>query len=59
MMKRRPSLGAGYQVRQSKRPEESIDLLPVDAARLLRRQIDRALERAGLGLTAGEARTLA
>jgi DNA-binding MarR family transcriptional regulator len=31
----------------------------VDAARLLRTQIDRALEGAGLGLTAGEARTLA
>jgi DNA-binding MarR family transcriptional regulator len=42
-----------------KRPEESIGLLLVDAARLLRIQIDQALEGAGLGLTAGEARTLA
>jgi MarR family transcriptional regulator, transcriptional regulator for hemolysin len=39
--------------------EETIGLLLVDAARLLRIQIDRALESAGLGLTAGEARTLA
>jgi DNA-binding MarR family transcriptional regulator len=39
--------------------EETIGLLLVDAARLLRLQIDRALEDAGLGLTAGEARTLA
>src|ERR671916_1909739 len=43
----------------TKPPEESIGLLLVDAARLLRIQIDRALESAGLGLTAGEARTLA
>ena len=43
----------------TKPPEESIGLLLVDAARLLRLQIDRALEDAGLGLTAGEARTLA
>jgi MarR family transcriptional regulator for hemolysin len=43
----------------TKQPEESIGLLLVDAARLLRIQIDRALEDAGLGLTAGEARTLA
>lgn len=43
----------------TKQPEESIGLLLVDAARLLRLQIDRALEDAGLGLTAGEARTLA
>src|ERR671916_507593 len=43
----------------TKPPEESIGLLLVDAARLLRLQIDRALESAGLGLTAGEARTLA
>jgi MarR family transcriptional regulator, transcriptional regulator for hemolysin len=42
-----------------KHPEETIGLLLVDAARLLRIQIDRALESAGLGLTAGEARTLA
>src|SRR5215213_6056020 len=40
-------------------PEETIGLLLVDAARLLRIQIDRALEGAGLSLTAGEARTLA
>jgi MarR family transcriptional regulator, transcriptional regulator for hemolysin len=39
--------------------EETIGLLLVDAARLLRIRIDRALENAGLGLTAGEARTLA
>jgi MarR family transcriptional regulator, transcriptional regulator for hemolysin len=43
----------------NKRPRETIGLLLVDAARLLRIQIDRALEGAGLGLTAGEARTLA
>src|SRR5829696_2035715 len=42
-----------------KQPEESIGLLLVDAARLLRAGIDRALEDAGLSLTAGEARTLA
>jgi MarR family transcriptional regulator, transcriptional regulator for hemolysin len=41
------------------RPGETIGLLLVDAARLLRIQIDRALEGAGLGLTSGEARTLA
>jgi MarR family transcriptional regulator, transcriptional regulator for hemolysin len=39
--------------------EETIGLLLMDGARLLRLQIDRALEGAGLGLTAGEARTLA
>lgn len=43
----------------SKHPVDSIGLVLVDAARLLRIQIDRALEDAGLGLTAGEARTLA
>ena len=43
----------------TKLPEETIGLLLVDAARLLRIQIDRALDGAGLGLTAGEARTLA
>src|SRR5215207_3406044 len=43
----------------TKSPEETIGLLLVDAARLLRIRIDRALENAGLGLTAGEARTLA
>jgi MarR family transcriptional regulator for hemolysin len=39
--------------------EETVGLLLVDAARLLRARIDHALEGAGLGLTAGEARTLA
>ncbi|MBJ6128152.1 MarR family winged helix-turn-helix transcriptional regulator [Microvirga splendida] len=43
----------------TKAPDETIGLLLVDAARLLRIQIDRALDGAGLGLTAGEARTLA
>ena len=43
----------------TKQPEESIGLLLIDAARLLRLQIDRALDGAGLSLTAGEARTLA
>ena len=43
----------------TKYTEETIGLLLVDAARLLRLRIDRALEGAGLGLTAGEARTLA
>jgi DNA-binding MarR family transcriptional regulator len=43
----------------TKTPEETIGLVLVDAARLLRIQIDRALDGAGLGLTAGEARTLA
>ena len=38
--------------------EETIGLL-LYAARLLRIQIDRALEGAGLGLTAAEAQTLA
>ncbi len=42
-----------------KHPEATIGLVLVDAARLLRIQIDRALEDAGLGLTSGEARTLA
>jgi MarR family transcriptional regulator for hemolysin len=39
--------------------EETVGLLLVDAARLLRARIDQGLEGAGLGLTAGEARTLA
>jgi MarR family transcriptional regulator for hemolysin len=39
--------------------DETVGLLLVDAARLLRARIDYALEGAGLGLTAGEARTLA
>ena len=43
----------------TKRLEETIGLLLVEAARLLRLQIDRALDGAGLGLTSGEARTLA
>ncbi len=43
----------------TKYTEETIGLLLVDGARLLRLKIDRALEGAGLGLTAGEARTLA
>jgi DNA-binding MarR family transcriptional regulator len=43
----------------TKYAEETIGLLLVDGARLLRLQIDRALEGAGLGLTFGEARTLA
>jgi DNA-binding MarR family transcriptional regulator len=43
----------------TKYAEETIGLLLVDGARLLRLQIDRALEGAGLGLTSGEARTLA
>ena len=43
----------------TKYAEETIGLLLVDGARLLRLQIDQALEGAGLGLTAGEARTLA
>jgi DNA-binding MarR family transcriptional regulator len=43
----------------TKYAEETIGLLLVDGARLLRTQIDRALEGAGVGLTAGEARTLA
>ena len=43
----------------SKYTEETVGLLLVDGARLLRLRIDRALEGAGLGLTAGEARTLA
>ena len=43
----------------SKYTEETVGLLLVDGARLLRLQIDRALDGAGLGLTAGEARTLA
>ena len=42
----------------TKYTEETIGLLLVDGARLLRLKIDRALEGAGLGLTAGEARTL-
>lgn len=43
----------------TKPSDETIGLLLVDAARLLRIQIDRALDGEGLGLTAGEARTLA
>ncbi|MGR7995513.1 MULTISPECIES: MarR family winged helix-turn-helix transcriptional regulator [unclassified Xanthobacter] len=39
--------------------ETPIGFLIVDAARLYRARIDRAFTQAGLGLTAGEARTLA
>jgi DNA-binding MarR family transcriptional regulator len=39
--------------------DETVGLALVDAARLMRVQFDRALESAGFGLTAGEARTLA
>lgn len=41
------------------RIEPQFGFLLVDAARLFRSRIDRAFEQAGLGLTAGEARTLA
>lgn len=37
----------------------NIGFLTFEVARLLRRRTDQALERAGLGLTSGEARTLA
>jgi len=37
----------------------NIGFLTFEVARLLRRRIDQALESAGLGLTSGEARTLA
>lgn len=37
---------------------ESLGFLIVDVSRLLRRRFDAALEAAGLGITAGEARTL-
>ena len=39
--------------------EPPLGFLLVDTARLYRTRIDRAFEQAGLGLTAGEARTLA
>lgn len=39
--------------------EPSLGFLLVDSARLYRARMDRAFEQAGLGLTAGEARTLA
>lgn len=39
--------------------ELPLGFLLVDAARLYRARIDRAFDQAGLGLTAGEARTLA
>lgn len=38
---------------------DNIGFLTVDVARLLRRRFDHELDRAGLGITAGEARTLA
>ncbi len=40
------------------RPDESLGYLLVDAARLLRRRFEAALDSAGLGITAGEARAL-
>ncbi|MFG1463789.1 MarR family transcriptional regulator [Xanthobacter sp. DSM 24535] len=40
-------------------PETPLGFLLVDAARLYRANIDRAFEQTGLGLTAGEARTMA
>lgn len=40
------------------RSDESLGFLLVDAARLMRRRFERALETSGLGLTAGEARAL-
>lgn len=39
--------------------EPTLGFVLVDAARLFRTRIDRAFDEAGLGLTAGEARTLA
>lgn len=42
----------------SSRPDDSLGYLLVDSARLLRRRFEAALEAAGLGLTAGEARAL-
>ena len=39
--------------------DESLSLLLIEAARMLRARNDRAFEEAGLGLTSGEARTLA
>ncbi|SRR5690606_4717224 len=38
---------------------DSLGFLIADVARLLRRRFERALDKAGLGLTPGEARTLA
>ncbi|WP_342640663.1 MarR family winged helix-turn-helix transcriptional regulator [Rhodoligotrophos ferricapiens] len=40
-------------------PTENIGFLIFEVARLMRRRTDQAFERAGLGLTSGEARTLA
>lgn len=40
-------------------PQSNIGFLTFEVAKLLRRRTDQALERAGLGLTSGEARTLA
>ena len=37
---------------------EPLTFLVLDVARLLRQRFDRALDKAGIGLTAGEARTL-
>ena len=39
-------------------PPDHLGFLVVDVARLLRRRFDAALDDAGLGITAGEARTL-
>lgn len=40
-------------------PPPALGFVLVEAARLFRARVDRAFEEAGLGLTAGEARTLA
>ena len=39
-------------------PDDTIGFLVVDVARLLRHRFEAALDAAGLGVTAGEARTL-
>ena len=39
-------------------PAEPITFLILEVAKLIRRRFDQALETAGLGITAGEARTL-
>mgnify|MGYP002402892809 CR=1 FL=1 len=52
-----PTLPSGFQTMPSK--TTNIGFLTLEVARLLRRRTDQALERAGLGLTSGEARTLA
>ncbi|MGF7160966.1 DNA-binding MarR family transcriptional regulator [Rhodoligotrophos appendicifer] len=40
-------------------PTDNVGFLTFEVARLLRRRIEQTLDRAGLGLTSGEARTLA